>query len=180
MEEYFERWLTVKPLVKASPEVSEKVSSTLAELFCYNQVNPRNEIDRGTNHVIASVGEIVIPERRLFLAMRGRVNNVIDEGSCLHDATCYAQAFPQGKNPPYFAGVVEVSFQGKKLYAILTEDISEGRKYLVRGEGGSRFALRVREGVEEKFYLDPPELSYIIEDYAQRLFEARLMLEGKL
>ena len=162
-------------IARLKPEIlkQENLVDRIKRLFHYKYndgpaVNGSRSIGAGSNHVVYGIGAVKDPknERDFFLALRllrsypivtSLKPNPEHLSELFDEIRAYEGAFLAERNPPYFAGIIRVSFDNKNLQycGIITEDISCGGSFLIE-ERGREDVVRIKpDGAEERFYLDP-------------------------
>lgn len=166
---YLSRIARLKPEILRQQDLVVRIKGIF--LYRYEEgslVEGTYALGQGNNHAIYGIGSVKDPEteKDIFLALRIHRSYPIvslsrpspcDLGPLLDELSAYECAFTSGKNPPYFAGIVRVSFGNKNFHysGIITEDISCGKLFTLEERRDGNVVRMKPDGIEELFYLDP-------------------------
>lgn len=161
LDEYFERSKIIKPFIESDNEIIKKIISSYGH--CYNGEDLREDViilGTGDHHKVYGLGMINKPFD-IHLALRLRIPyaySIDSEIGCAvaHDFDAYEMAFNNRKNVPYFSClVIFENKKDKKIAGILTEDITQSKKYKIINHKDRESVIRLNGKKREKIFIDP-------------------------
>lgn len=155
--EWFGRWLEVRSKLGKDVDAQRNIAQVINQYY-YSSDRETGYLGEGETHIVFRAGFL----GDLALAIKTKLERPynIEKGyfeGIVEQIVGYDDAFRNGKYPylPKFLGIVS---WGKNL-ALLTEDLGEGGKYPLEPPFHMNEQLthvvRTKEGIEEKFFVDP-------------------------
>ena len=156
---YYQRTLQIKPIIESDKKILTTIENSIHKIYSQKIVSKKSMLGQGTAHTVCTIGKIGIPHNQeLYLALRQRYEyHITSQYPLAYELGAFEAAFFEGRNPPYFVCAIRTKIKEQDIYAMITEDLSLGKKAdTIEGPNHETCWVRTENNRELRF-IDPED-----------------------
>ncbi len=156
---YYQRTIEIKPIIESNREILTTIEYNIQKIYSQKIVSKKSILGQGTMHTVCAIGKIDISkDQELYLALRQRYKyHLTNQYPLAYELGAFEAAYLQGRNPPYFVCAIRTKIKEQDVYAMITEDLSLGKKVdIIDGPNHETCWVRT-ENYRELRFIDPED-----------------------